>query len=62
MKDFKVTIFLMYPHQESSENPKLKKAVFYVKAENSVLAFKEAEKLNDSLWSIWDYKVEFNKN
>jgi hypothetical protein len=59
MKEFKVTIFLMYPHQGSLENPKLKKAVFFVYAENQKDAYKKAELLNNSLWSTFDYKVEF---
>jgi hypothetical protein len=59
MKQFKVTIFLMYPYQGSLESPKLKKAIFYVDAENQTDAYKKAELLNNSLWSTFDYKVEF---
>jgi hypothetical protein len=58
MKKYKVTIYLMLPHQDSVDQPKTKKAIFNVEAENSHKAYKEAEKLNESLLSIWDYKVE----
>jgi len=48
----------MIPHQSSSDNPKTKKVSFEVEAENSYQAFKKAEKLDESLLSVWDYKVE----
>jgi hypothetical protein len=59
MKKFKVIMFLMIPHQSSVENPKTKKVVFEVNADNPLEAYKKAEKMNDSLWSVWDYKVLF---
>lgn len=58
MKKFKVTIFLMLPHQDSVENPKTKKIDFEVEAENSREAYRKAEQLNDSPLSTWDYKIE----
>ena len=58
MEKYKVTIWLMLPHQESIDKPKTKKVCFEVNAENSNKAYKEAEKQNESLLSVWDYKVE----
>jgi hypothetical protein len=48
----------MIPHQDYSEKPKVKKVVFEVEAESEWSAFQQAEELNKSPWSTWNYKAE----
>lgn len=58
MKKYKVTIWLVIPYQSYNEKPKTKKVFFEVEAQSKTLAIKTAEDLNDSPWSIWNYKAE----
>ncbi len=58
MNNYEVTIWLMLPHQGSIEKPKTKRVVFKVEAEDETKAYLEAQKLDTSYLSVWNYKVE----